>query len=634
MVWLSLSTYICFIVDGDGKYERISGTRLGGGTLFSFSYDELLELSHHGNNRITYLNARFGLKRIFFGGCSICGLVYTMDTIYVAVHFRRMSLPMCRYCGSSSAINYCWVARQPRICYGRSNDYAYQTRGHLQSPICQFCGQNPALIACYQENLKLCYQCFVNHQICVPALHTLHVIPFSSHMVCAQPIGALGNRAGRGAGERGQGGGRGHDSDGGNKRPRTVIGPEMPLLQLLDKPGPSQPHSHRQAGIMNLDLMFHQSTLAALEEQIIRSYGGTRLPRGLGIGTRLPLLINLQHTSSSGSNSIENCITDVIAGSTSVSGTQLLRKSTGEALLALIKAAKESLRKILVLGDFFEYPLDGNMHCTDRFAVMFSGYLDDVEAQHENVAEFLTKELKYLDAFGDVDMPEEVMSRSIFTAILSQLLDEIHPKPADLVSGVWDYVEAVLSLVITKYSDNFPQIQSSLKRAGQSLISRMKEQSGNRVAEILETEKLTDYTCNRTYMTSWTEKMNEQQSFINAVLHDGSKPAYFSLTGFGDVQISHLRKYHAHLLQKAFGLKMRIAAYWPLVSQRIVDSISLHLQLSVNYLVNSRFETEILAEMVDFWGGGRVERMLRGGELEKEVMESSIGLLKDTVDVV
>ncbi|CAG7889118.1 unnamed protein product [Brassica rapa] len=628
MVWLSLSTYICFIVDGDGKYERISGTRLGGGTLFSFSYDELLELSHHGNNRITYLNARFGLKRIFFGGCSICGLVYTMDTIYVAVHFRRMSLPMCRYCGSSSAINYCWVARQPRICYGRSNDYAYQTRGHLQSPICQFCGQNPALIACYQENLKLCYQCFVNHLICVPALHTLHVIPFSSHMVCAQPIGALGNRAGRGAGERGQGGGRGHDSDGGNKRPRTVIGPEMPLLQLLDKPGPSQPHSHRQAGIMNLDLMFHQSTLAALEEQIIRSYGGTRLPRGLGIGTRLPLLINLQHTSSSGSNSIENCITDVIAGSTSVSG------STGGALLALMKAVKESLRKILVLGDFSEYPLDGNMHCTDRFAVMFSGYLDDVEAQHENVAEFLTKELKYLDAFGDVDMPEEVMSRSVFTAILSQLLDEIHPKPADFVSGVWDYVEAVLSLVITKYSDNFPQIQSSLKRAGQSLISRMKEQSGNRVAEILETEKLTDYTCNRTYMTSWTQKMNEQQSFINAVLHDGSKPAYFSLTGFGDVQISHLRKYHAHLLQKAFVMKMRIAAYWPLVSQRIVDSISLHLQLSVNYLVNSRFETEILAEMVDFWGGGRVERMLRGGEQEKEIMESSIGLLKDTVDVV
>ncbi|KAG2302562.1 hypothetical protein Bca52824_031213 [Brassica carinata] len=144
-------------VDGDGKYERISGTSLGGGTFLGLgklltkckSFDELLELSHLGNNRvidmlvgdiyggtdyskiglsstaiassfgkaisdgkeledyqpedvarsllrmisnnigqIAYLNAlRFGLKRIFFGGFFIRGLEYTMDTISVAVHF-------------------------------------------------------------------------------------------------------------------------------------------------------------------------------------------------------------------------------------------------------------------------------------------------------------------------------------------------------------------------------------------------------------------------------------------------------------------------------------------------------------------------------------------------------------------
>ena len=81
-------------------------------------------------------------------------------------------------------------------------------------------------------------------------------------------------------------------------------------------------------------------------------------------------------------------------------------------------------------------------------------------------------------------------------------------------------------------------------------------------------------------------------------------------------------------------MKMRIAAYWPIVLQRIVDSISMHLHLSVNYLVNSRFQTEIIAEMVDFGGGGRVERMLRGDEQEKEIMKSRIGLLKDSVEVV
>lgn len=144
-------------VDGDGKFERVSGTNVGGGTFWGLgrlltkckSFDELLEMSQQGNNRvidmlvgdiyggtdyakiglkstaiassfgkaisenkeledyspedisrsllrmisnnigqISYLNAlRFGLKRIFFGGFFIRGHAYTMDTIAVAVHF-------------------------------------------------------------------------------------------------------------------------------------------------------------------------------------------------------------------------------------------------------------------------------------------------------------------------------------------------------------------------------------------------------------------------------------------------------------------------------------------------------------------------------------------------------------------
>ncbi|KAE8023473.1 hypothetical protein FH972_009163 [Carpinus fangiana] len=144
-------------VDGDGKFERVSGTNVGGGTFWGLgrlltnckNFDELLELSHRGNNRvidmlvgdiyggtdyskiglssttiassfgkaisdnkelqdyrpedlarsllrmisnnigqISYLNAlQFGLKRIFFGGFFIRGHTYTMDTISVAVHF-------------------------------------------------------------------------------------------------------------------------------------------------------------------------------------------------------------------------------------------------------------------------------------------------------------------------------------------------------------------------------------------------------------------------------------------------------------------------------------------------------------------------------------------------------------------
>ncbi|OVA16989.1 protein of unknown function DUF89 [Macleaya cordata] len=144
-------------VDGDGTFQRVSGTNVGGGTYWGLgrlltkckSFDELLELSQRGDNKvidmlvgdiyggmdyskiglsastiassfgkaisenkeledyrpedislsllrmisynigqISYLNAlRFGLKRIFFGGFFIRGHAYTMDTISFAVHF-------------------------------------------------------------------------------------------------------------------------------------------------------------------------------------------------------------------------------------------------------------------------------------------------------------------------------------------------------------------------------------------------------------------------------------------------------------------------------------------------------------------------------------------------------------------
>ena len=106
----------------------------------------------------------------------------------------------------------------------------------------------------------------------------------------------------------------------------------------------------------------------------------------------------------------------------------------------------------------------------------------------------------------------------------------------EVTKKIWDYIEAVLIPVISKYAENFPQIQSSVKRAGRNLITKMKEQSVNRVAEIVEMEKLTDYTCNPDYMTSWTEKTASQQSFVHAVLYDETKPESFSLAGFGEVK--------------------------------------------------------------------------------------------------
>lgn len=150
-------------------------------------------------------------------------------------------------------------------------------------------------------------------------------------------------------------------------------------------------------------------------------------------------------------------------------------------------------------------------------------------------------------------------------------------------------------------------------------------------------EKLTDYTCNPDYMTSWTQKTTSQQNFINSVLHDENKPENFALPGFGDVKISHLRKYHAHLLQQAFDMKMRITSYWTIVLRRVVDNLALYLQFSVKNLVNSQFQKEIVAEMVDPRAGGGLQRMLEESPSvasKREKLKNSIKLPKESKDAV
>ncbi|CAL9238062.1 unnamed protein product [Arabidopsis halleri] len=299
--------------------------------------------------------------------------------------------------------------------------------------------------------------------------------------------------------------------------------------------------------------------------------------------------------------------------------------STREALFTLlhiIGSTKESLIKILVQGDFSEFPDDQSMHSTARLADMLGQFSANLQARPQTVTdEFMMDEIKVLEECKSIGLPNFI-PRSAFLAILSQRVDAIHTKPVEFIRDVLNYIEGVLLSVLTKYSENFPQIQSSLKRAGRNLITKIKEQSVNRVIEIIEMEKLTDYTCNPEYMTVYTQKIAAQGSFITAVL---------------DNMISHLRKYDAQLLRQAFDMKVRITSYWIIVIRRIVDSLALYLQFSVKNLVNSQLQKEIGEELVNSCGGGEVEKMLEESPSmasKREKLKNSIKLLKECKDAV
>uniref|UniRef100_A0A2N9FR68 Dynamin-type G domain-containing protein n=1 Tax=Fagus sylvatica TaxID=28930 RepID=A0A2N9FR68_FAGSY len=249
------------------------------------------------------------------------------------------------------------------------------------------------------------------------------------------------------------------------------------------------------------------------------------------------------------------------------------------AFMQIIGLAKESLRKILVRGEFDEYPDEQNMHCTARLVEMLNHYSVEL---HRNVEgnpanNFLMEEIMVLEEAKGIGLPN-FLPRSAFLTVLQ------------------------------------------------------KKSTG--VMEMVEMEKLTDYTCNPEYLSEWNKLMAQEDSFMKDVLTNEERPSMVKLEGFGDIEVEKLRQY-SHVLQQAFDMKMRMTAYWKIVLKRLVDCLALHLLLCVGNLVNKEFEIEIVNELMG--PGGGIERMLEESPsvaAKRQKINESIQLLKKSKEVV
>ncbi|XP_008244226.1 PREDICTED: dynamin-related protein 4C-like [Prunus mume] len=306
------------------------------------------------------------------------------------------------------------------------------------------------------------------------------------------------------------------------------------------------------------------------------------------------------------------------------------------AFMQIIGMAKESLRKILLRGEFEEYPEDRRMHCTARLVEMLNQYSDALHKCDESDPKmnFLVEEIKILEEAKGIALPN-FLPRNAFLTILQGKVRGISSIPIGFVEQVWSYVEEVVISVLMRQSENYYQLQLSARRAGHNLMAKMKERSIKWMKEIVDMEKLADYTCDPEYATEWNRLMSHQNAFIDGVLNDEKRPSVVAIEGIGEVEVRVLRQF-PHVLGQAFDLKMRMTAYWKVVLRRFVDCMALHLQLSVSNLVNKEIEAEIVNELMGPYGGG-IERMLEESPavaVKREKLNKSIKKLRDSKEVV
>lgn len=306
--------------------------------------------------------------------------------------------------------------------------------------------------------------------------------------------------------------------------------------------------------------------------------------------------------------------------------------------MQIIGSSKELLKKILVSGEFDEYPVEKHMHGTARMVEMLNQYSDELRkcGGEDLTSNFLMKEIKILEEAKGITLPN-FLPRNAFLILLQGKVKDISGIPIGFVEKIWCYIEDVMISVLTRHSESYYQLQLCARRAGHNLIAKMKERSIKWMMEMVEMEKQTDYTCNPDYVTEWNKLMIHLGGFIHGVLEDKCKPSRFVVGDIGLVEVNVLRQYSRDLLSQAFDLKLRMIAYWKVVLRRLVDSMALHLKLSVANLVNQDMEVEIVSEVMGTNYGDGIQKMLEESPsvaLRREKFKRSNNKLKESKEVV
>nr|XP_048323302.1 dynamin-related protein 4C-like [Ziziphus jujuba var. spinosa] len=325
--------------------------------------------------------------------------------------------------------------------------------------------------------------------------------------------------------------------------------------------------------------------------------------------------------------------------------------------MQIVGVVKESLRTILLRGEFEEYPDDKRMHCTARLAEMLNKSSDELHtyAESDPIGDFLMDEIKILEESKEISLPN-FLPRTAFLSILQRKVKGISGKLIEFVGDLWDYIEEVVMKVLMQHVEDYYQVQLSTRRAGQNLIGKMKERSIKSMQESVEMEMVTDYTCNPEYISEWNKLMAQRDMFLFELFENEARPSTVKIDGLwkvehygnknrcgapieverlGEIEVGGLRQYR-HLILQAFDLRRRMIAYWKIVLRRFVDCMALHLQLSVRNLVNKELEMEIINESVASHVGGIAKFMeeLPSVASKSVRLNRSIKKLRDCKDVV
>ncbi|KAM0007262.1 putative dynamin stalk domain, GTPase effector domain, Dynamin superfamily [Helianthus debilis subsp. tardiflorus] len=239
--------------------------------------------------------------------------------------------------------------------------------------------------------------------------------------------------------------------------------------------------------------------------------------------------------------------------------------------------------------------------------------------------------IQFLEEVKGIRLPLFI-PHSVFLRLLKKKVNSVSEFLINFVNNVWGYLETVCAKVFIDQCGNYPKLLPSMKKETEHVMSKMKAKFAERVVEMIEMEKITDYTCDPDFISSYNKLMNYHAQFLNLLTSYMSNS--INVEGYGSINIGHLREVQENTRNQAFDLKMMMTAYWKIVLKRMVDCLALQLRFFIQKVVKNEMEMEIVSEEL---GGGRIEKMLNeppSTSNKRERLQNSIALLKESKETM
>ncbi|PWA36509.1 dynamin related protein 4C [Artemisia annua] len=339
---------------------------------------------------------------------------------------------------------------------------------------------------------------------------------------------------------------------------------------------------------------------------------------------------------------LSRCLSDILKKITDKLNSSVLElddlspnlKSIPDGVIGFLEMAgsfKESLQKILIKGEFDEYTENKKMHGNARLIEMLNKLYDELQTSISFSKKFLVEEIKILEQFDAIRLPYFI-PHSAFLCLLKRKVNIISEFPVNFANKVCDYLDTVCVKVLVDHFGNYSGLLPAMRKATRNVVQNIKDRFLERAVELIEMEKITDYTCDPNYIAYLNKLMgNPRDEFLKVMCNHNVNT--IDVEGYGRIEVRHLLSVSENMRNQAFDLKMRITAYMNIVMKRIVDSTALQLQFWIQHLVNKEIYAEIMYELIVQYDN--IESTPdEPSDMVREKLLGSIGILQISKNVI